>query len=64
MGLDERIQTVAADMSGYAFPDGSFDLILCRYLVFTYFEISSQAGIAEALNEQQYCPTRAILLWV
>jgi chemotaxis protein methyltransferase CheR len=33
----------------HAFPEGRFDLILCRNLVFTYFETSLQAEIAKRL---------------
>jgi chemotaxis protein methyltransferase CheR len=33
----------------HAFPEGLFDLILCRNLVFTYFETSLQAEIAKRL---------------
>ena len=33
----------------HALPEGLFDLILCRNLVFTYFETSLQAEVAERL---------------
>jgi chemotaxis protein methyltransferase CheR len=33
-------------------PDGRFDLILCRNLVFTYFQLSRQSGIAARLAEK------------
>jgi chemotaxis protein methyltransferase CheR len=35
-----------------AFPEGRFDLILCRNLVFTYFETAVQAEIARRLAER------------
>jgi chemotaxis protein methyltransferase CheR len=35
-----------------AFPEGRFDLILCRNLVFTYFETPVQAAIARRLAER------------
>ena len=37
---------------GRAYPEGPFDLILCRNLVFTYFETALQAAIAERLAER------------
>ena len=36
----------------HAFPEGRFDLILCRNLVFTYFETALQAAIARRLVER------------
>jgi chemotaxis protein methyltransferase CheR len=36
----------------HAFPESPFDLILCRNLVFTYFETSLQAAIARRLAER------------
>ena len=36
----------------HAFPEGRFDLILCRNLVFTYFETSLQTEIARRLAER------------
>lgn len=31
-------------------PDGPFDLVLCRYLVFTYFDVESQLAILEHIK--------------
>ena len=36
----------------HAFPEGPFDLVLCRNLVFTYFETSLQATIARCLAKR------------
>jgi chemotaxis protein methyltransferase CheR len=36
----------------HALPENRFDLILCRNLVFTYFEIAIQAAIARRLIER------------
>jgi chemotaxis protein methyltransferase CheR len=36
----------------HAFPEGRFDLILCRNLVFTYFETELQAAVARRLAER------------
>jgi chemotaxis protein methyltransferase CheR len=36
----------------HACPEGPFDLILCRNLLFTYFETTLQAAIAERLAER------------
>jgi chemotaxis protein methyltransferase CheR len=36
----------------HAFPEGRFDLILCRNLVFTYFATALQAAIARRLVER------------
>ena len=36
----------------HEFPEGRFDLILCRNLVFTYFATALQAAIARRLAER------------
>lgn len=43
------------------YPEGRFDLILCRNLVFTYFETSLQADIAERLVERLVAGGRLLL---
>ncbi len=52
-GLDFRLQDIRVE-----FPAGSFDLILCRNLVFTYFEVEQQREmthrIAESLRDNGY----------
>jgi chemotaxis protein methyltransferase CheR len=47
----------------HAFPEGRFDLILCRNLVFTYFETSLQATIARRLVER-LVPAGALVLGI
>jgi chemotaxis protein methyltransferase CheR len=45
----------------HALPEGRFDLILCRNLVFTYFEIAMQAAIARRLVERLVAGGRLLL---
>ncbi len=52
-GLDFRLQDIRVEI-----PAGPFDLILCRNLVFTYFEFEQQREIthrlAESLHDNGY----------
>jgi len=52
LGLEYRppVRFLAQDIRR-DFPDGRFDLVLCRNLVFTYFQTSPQAVIAGRLAE-------------
>lgn len=47
IGVEFRQQDIRQEL-----PDGSFDLVLCRNLVFTYFEPALQVEIARALHER------------
>jgi chemotaxis protein methyltransferase CheR len=46
-GIDFQLQDVRRQM-----PDGPFDLILCRNLVFTYFEASLQADLLRRMLDR------------
>ena len=46
-GIDWRVQDIR-----HAMPDGPFDLIVCRYLVFTYFDEPLQRVCLERIAER------------